>query len=176
MTGLDVDDLVARLRAAPTVHAVHEEVERAVRLDPTGVLDDEAGLHLLHRSDELTVLHVVLPPGYAPTLPHDHRMWAVVGLFAGREDNEFFRSTGAGPELELSGGRSLRAGDVLAMGAETVHAIANPSAGATSALHVYGGDLLAAERSMWRRDPWRREPYDAEGATGTTVRPVPPGA
>ena len=28
--------------------------------------------------------------------PHDHRMWAAIGIYAGQEDNAFYRRTGAG--------------------------------------------------------------------------------
>jgi predicted metal-dependent enzyme (double-stranded beta helix superfamily) len=90
-----------------------------------------------------------------------------VGIWRGRENNEFFRrSDGA---LAGSGGRVLDEGDVLMMGSDTIHAVGNPlTHSSTSALHVYGGDLLTTERSMWTEPDWREEPYDAKRATGTT--------
>ncbi len=94
-------------------------------------------------------------------------MWAVVGIAVGREHNEFFRRSSS--SLELVNGKSLDEGDVLAMGPEVIHAICNPSSGSlTSALHVYGGDLVHLERSMWTEPEWSEEPYDAKRATGTT--------
>lgn len=126
---------------------------------PHGPLVDDVGVKILHRADDLTVLHVMIPPGLPSTLPHDHLMWAVVGVYLGREDNAFFRRDGA--SLTGSGGRSLHAGDALALGADAIHAIENPSdRQPLCALHVYGGDLVAANRSMWLRDTFEELPYD----------------
>src|SRR5262249_13622838 len=50
------------------------------------------GLNTLYRSPELTILNIIWSP--CMTLyPHDHRMWAVIGLYGGREDNAFYRRT-----------------------------------------------------------------------------------
>jgi len=46
--------------------------------------------------------------------PHEHRMWAVIGMYGGQEDNAFYRRASGG--LEPAGGRELPAGDVLVMG------------------------------------------------------------
>ena len=49
-----------------------------------------AGVVKLHHAPDLTILNVI----WAPTMtmmPHDHRMWAVIGLYTGREDNIFWR-------------------------------------------------------------------------------------
>ena len=72
----------------------------------------EPGIHVLHQAPDLTVLDVVWAPGSA-ILPHDHRMWAAIAIYDGREDNAFFRrdeGRGAG-HVVPSGGRELRAGD-----------------------------------------------------------------
>ena len=45
---------------------------------------------LLHHSPELTVLNVVWAP-QMELYPHDHRMWAAIGIYEGIEDNAFFR-------------------------------------------------------------------------------------
>ena len=167
-----VEDLVSACQEViaedrPTA-AVKELLERAVR-DP-GLIDNlpgkGTGIFALHRDPSLSIFQVVVPQGYT-SLPHDHRMWAVIGICSGREDNEFFRRSGT--TLESSGGRSISDGDVLALGSETIHAIGNPhDRSHTVAIHVYGGDLVAADRSMWVPDPWTEEPYDAVRVTGTT--------
>jgi len=46
--------------------------------------------HALHVSPDLTVIKVVWAPGMR-LWPHDHRMWAAIGIYTGGEDNEFFR-------------------------------------------------------------------------------------
>ena len=141
--------------------AVKELVDRAVSDSASleAALPGRTGVELLHRSDDLTVASVVIPAGLPASLPHDHRMWAVVGVYAGQEDNQFFRRADHG--LDESGGRSILAGQALAMGSETVHAICNPSAhGALAAIHIYGGDLVAASRSMWTVPDHEEQPYD----------------
>jgi predicted metal-dependent enzyme (double-stranded beta helix superfamily) len=132
-----VKELLERTAARPS------EIEAAVG-DVTAI----SPFTVWHRSPELTVLHVVWPPG-VELLAHDHRMWAAIGLYGGREDNRFFVRRPDGG-LDVRGkGVTLRAGDAVALGADTVHAVANPSQDWTGSIHVYGGDYFAAERAMW---------------------------
>jgi predicted metal-dependent enzyme (double-stranded beta helix superfamily) len=161
----DVDAFVAEcqtsLAESQPMLAINEILERAVA-QPDAVasaLHAEPGVTVLHRDADLTVVSVVIPAGLPPSLPHDHRMWALVGIYGGQEDNQFFRRADRG--LAESGGRSLRVSDTLAMGDDTIHAIRNPlDHGALAAIHVYGGDLIGAERSMWTRPGYDEQPYD----------------
>ena len=118
-----------------------------------GVLDAPP----LYRSHELTVLNVTLRPGVL-SIPHDHRMWAVIGIYEGQENNTFYRRSG--PGLETVNTRELRAGQAMLLGADVVHAIENPLPAQTLGLHVYGGDLFAAERSMWSPHTGEEHAYD----------------
>jgi predicted metal-dependent enzyme (double-stranded beta helix superfamily) len=77
----------------------------------------------LHRSPELTILNVIWTPGMA-TYPHDHRMWAVIGLYGGREDNTFYRRSAEG--LVVVGGKELATRDAALLGKSVVHAVRNP--------------------------------------------------
>jgi len=105
----DVDDLVAACRAAaadaePRL-AIRDVLERAVS-DPRAIAEalppTRAEMVALHVSPEVTVLKLVWAPGM--TLgPHDHRMWAAIGLYSGGEENTFYRRDGDG--LDTSGGR-----------------------------------------------------------------------
>jgi predicted metal-dependent enzyme (double-stranded beta helix superfamily) len=167
----DVDAFVAEcqtgLAESQPVLAIKEIVDRAVA-EPDAVataLHAEPGVAVLHRSADLTVISVVIPAGLPQSLPHDHRMWAVVGIYEGQEDNQFFRRADSG--LVESGGRSLRVTDTLAMGDDTIHAINNPlDRRALAAIHVYGGDLIGAERSMWTRPGYNEQPYDDTKVVG----------
>jgi predicted metal-dependent enzyme (double-stranded beta helix superfamily) len=69
--------------------------------------------------------------------PHNHEMWACIGIFGGQEDNTFYRRAGGG--LVESGGRSLATGDVALMGDDTIHAVTNPLAASAGTIHIYGG-------------------------------------
>jgi predicted metal-dependent enzyme (double-stranded beta helix superfamily) len=51
-----------------------------------------AGVNVLYRSPELTIFNLIWGPQMCQ-LPHDHRMWAVIGIYTGRE--EPFEMTGA---------------------------------------------------------------------------------
>lgn len=147
--------------------AIRSLLERAVA-DPAPIQEAlgeprRAGVHPLCRSDELTVLHVVWAPGMT-ILPHDHRMWAAIGVYGGREDNIFWRrlEPGARPGIEAAGARSLGPGDALPLGREVVHSVTNPTRRFTGALHVYGGDFFAVERSEWEPESLAERPYDVE--------------
>jgi predicted metal-dependent enzyme (double-stranded beta helix superfamily) len=150
--------------------AVKDLIQEALR-DPASVkagLDAEfAGRDLstgnlanliCFRSSTLTVLKAATPPRFK-TPPHNHNMWAVIGTYDGQENNTFYRRNGEG--LEEAGGKDLKAGDVVVLGAEVIHAIANPLDRTSCAIHVYGGDLLNfASRSVWNPFTFEEHPYD----------------
>ena len=162
----DVDEFIKDCRAAldenePRV-AIREVLTREMA-DAGGiatVLDpDHAGLLPLHRSGDLTILNVVWGPGMV-LHPHDHRMWACIGIYAGREDNAFFRRNGT--TIVESGAKELRERDVLLLGDDAVHSVTNPLRNYTGAIHVYGGDFFGAGRSQWAPPELVEEPYDFE--------------
>jgi predicted metal-dependent enzyme (double-stranded beta helix superfamily) len=156
----DVDEFVAECRSALTESqprlAVRDLLERTVsRSDELeAALPATRGeLKPLYKSPELTVLNVIWAPGMS-LYPHDHRMWAAIGIFRGREDNTLFRRSGE--DLTRSGTKELDEGDVLLLGDDAVHAVENPLAECTAAIHVYGGDFFNREMSQW--DPDTLEP------------------
>src|SRR4051794_2481496 len=115
---ITVDEIVDRCRSAIGEHtpplAVRDVVDELVR-DPAtleGAIGPvtEGGIRTLHRAPDLTVLHIAWTPGMQLN-PHEHAMWAVVGLYGGQEDNTFYRRVESG--IETSGGRSLERGQVL---------------------------------------------------------------
>ncbi len=152
--------------------AVRETVSRAVS-DASAVAaarpTDEAGLTLLYRSDDLTIVDLVWAPGME-IFPHDHRMWACIGIYTGREDNRFYRrpspaDSGGGGGLVESGGKRLETSEVTLLGSDTIHAVHNPLSAPTGALHVYGGDFVAQERSQWLPPELVEQPYDTDRVT-----------
>ena len=142
--------------------AVREVLTRAVS-DPSSVASalehHHAGITLLHNGDDLTVLNVVWGPGMK--LPaHDHRMWASIGIYAGQEDNGFFRRDGK--TIVGSGGKELRESDVILLGDDAIHSVTNPLRSYTGAIHVYGGNFVTQPRSQWDEGTKLEEPYDYE--------------
>jgi predicted metal-dependent enzyme (double-stranded beta helix superfamily) len=121
----------------------------------------EGGLFPLYRSPELTILNVVWTPGMA-IYPHEHRMWAVIGLYGGQEDNTFYRRAAHG--LVAAGGKRLECSQTALLGEHVVHAVANPLRAFTVAIHVYGGDFFGTPRSEWTADTFVERPFDAERA------------
>jgi predicted metal-dependent enzyme (double-stranded beta helix superfamily) len=167
----DLDRFIADCRAAiaadPSHRAVREIVARAVSSDPSAVLagigePERAGVEPLYRSDTLTILNVVWGPRMT-VIPHNHLMWAVIGVYTGREDNIFWRRLPAGmPGIEAAGAKSLGARDVEALGRDIIHTVTNPLPRLTGAIHVYGGDFYAAARSEWDPETLTERRYDLE--------------
>jgi hypothetical protein len=117
------------------------------------------------RGLSLTVLHIVWPPE-VDLLAHDHLMWAAIGLYGGREDNQLFRSLPDG-SLEHRRAKTLHGGDSILLGDDTVHAVANPSRELTGAIHVYaihvyGGGYFREGRQMWPQPERPAVPFDVE--------------
>lgn len=168
---LDKEQFISDLQSvihdpAPT-KGVREIVRRAVA-DPAGLLKTlgepaRAGIQRLHVSEQLTVLNVVWGP-YMTLMPHNHNMWATIGVYGGREDNIFWRrlpdTDAAG--IEAAGAKSLGPGDVRPLGAEIIHSVTNPTSKLTGAIHVYGGDFFTVRRSEWDPENLVERPYDIE--------------
>src|SRR4029450_8842764 len=85
-----------------------------------------AGIERLHHAPDLTILNVVWAP-HMTLMPHDHRMWAVIGMYAGREDNISWRRAGDRAErIEAAGPRALSTGEVTSLGPDIIHSVTNP--------------------------------------------------
>jgi predicted metal-dependent enzyme (double-stranded beta helix superfamily) len=111
------------------------------------------------------VLNVVWPPKMT-IMPHNHTMWAVIGVYTGREDNIFWRRLdgGDGRRIEAAGAKALSEKDAAPLGRDIIHSVTNPIPRLTGAIHVYGGDFFAAERSEWDPETLREQRFDVERA------------
>ncbi len=170
----DLDRLIADCRAGLVedqggFRAVREVATRLVS-DPGAVLaglgePQKGGLQVLHSAPDLTILNVVWGPKMT-IMPHNHRMWAVIGVYTGAEDNIFWRRVPEAPDgvVEAAGAKSLRARDCTVLGKDIIHSVTNPLGRLTGAIHIYGGDFLAQERSEWDPETLSEQPYDLEKA------------
>ena len=164
----DVDRFVRACRdaaAAGGLPAVLDVVAGAVS-SPAEVLRTlgeprRAGAQVLHRSPELTVFNLVWGPRMCQ-LPHNHGMWAVIGIYTGREDNILWRrvADGRGPRIEAAGAKALSEREAVPLGREIIHSVVNPIPRLTGAIHVYGGDFYAVPHSQWNPERLEEEPYD----------------
>jgi predicted metal-dependent enzyme (double-stranded beta helix superfamily) len=164
---LDRDDIVDRFRKAIKEHTPQLAVRDALdALIASGDLDgalgpvELGGITNLHNSAELTVLRVVWTPGMRLN-PHNHNMWAVIGMYGGTEDNAFYRRSDRG--LVESGGKEVHEGDVLVLGDDVIHAVANTRQNFAAAIHVYGGDFFSGDRSEWDFETFTERPRDVGG-------------
>ena len=149
---------IAAPRAPQTVHQKPSARSQAGGIRPTGLLKslgepDRAGIKEIYRSPDLSILNVVWAPRMM-VMPHNHHMWAVIGVYGGREDNIFWRRIAEAGEnqLEAAGARSIAVREAQPLGDDIIHSVANPTSKFTAAIHVYGGDFFAAHRSEWDPD------------------------
>ena len=157
-----IEDCRAALKENSAQAAIRELVARAVS-DPKDVLralgePKRAGVETLYKGDDLTILNLCWGPGMV-FKPHDHRMWAVIGIYGGREDNSFFRRAPEGG-LTRHGVKQLNEKDTAPLGASIIHAVTNPLDRITGGIHVYGGDFFATPRSEWDPRTFVEQPYD----------------
>jgi predicted metal-dependent enzyme (double-stranded beta helix superfamily) len=153
----DLEQFTADCRAALAADSSHrlvrEVVARAVS-DPSAVLKGigepkRSEVQKLYHAPDLTILNVIWGP-MMTIMPHNHQMWAVIGIYTGREDNVFWRRLPDGNgKVEAAGARALCVGDAEPLGHNIIHSVTNPIPRLTGAIHVYGGDFFAAERSEW---------------------------
>ena len=162
-----VADCQAALAGPQAAVAVRELVARSVS-EPAAVMrglgePKPNGIDILHRSPELTIINLIWPANMI-VMPHDHRMWSVIGIYDGREDNILWRRLPDRTDgrIEAAGAKSISTGETVAFGADIIHSVVNPISRATGALHVYGGDLLGIERSEWDPDSLGERAYDAD--------------
>jgi len=162
-----IEDCRAGLQEDRSPKAVRDVVARAVA-EPAAVLralgePKRAQVEKLHHSSELTILNVVFAPRMT-VMPHDHRMWAIIGIYSGREDNIFWRrlKDEKGGKLEAAGARALSERDAVPLGHDIVHSVTNPVARFTGAIHVYGGDFFGTARSEWDPETLLEQPYNVE--------------
>jgi predicted metal-dependent enzyme (double-stranded beta helix superfamily) len=112
---------------------------------------DRSTYEALYRGEDILVLHGVVPPTPAPVAPHDHRMWAVIGVYQGLEHNQLFvRAEGGG--LESVDRFTVAAGEVRTLDPSTIHSVQAGGDRYLGAIHVYGGDLFGTPRSTWVGD------------------------
>jgi predicted metal-dependent enzyme (double-stranded beta helix superfamily) len=108
------------------------------------------GQWLLFRAADrsLSLFSLVVPPG-AMTPVHDHLAWGLVGLYAGNQDEEFYR-----PErgrLELIRSRPLSPGDfyTLLPPHDDVHRVRTISTITSVSIHLLANDTGCVLRNTY---------------------------
>ncbi len=147
--------------------AMREVLNEAVS-DPAAIVralgePTEAGIKPLYRADDLTIINFVWAP-HMCLMPHNHNMYALIGIYHGREDNVFWRRREQG--IEAAGAESLGVCDVATLGHNIIHSVTNPIGKMTTAIHIYGGDFFdpPIPRSEWDHETLTERPWDVEHA------------
>jgi predicted metal-dependent enzyme (double-stranded beta helix superfamily) len=158
-----VADCVALLDEDDPQAAIQEHLARAVS-DHVAVLAElgaptSAGLDVLVASPRLTIFAARWAPNMTLS-PHNHEMWALIGLYSGREDNIFWKRTAQG--LRAGGASALFPGDVASLPRDVIHSVNNPLPRFTAGLHVYGGDYFDTQRSLWDAETLTEQPSNGE--------------
>jgi predicted metal-dependent enzyme (double-stranded beta helix superfamily) len=120
-----------------------------------------AGLAPIYRTHDLTIMNHVWAP-FMSLMPHNHQMFAVVGIYSGREDNVFWRRKET--TIEAAGAKSLGGGDVAMLGRDIIHSVLNPIGKMSCAIHVYGGDFFDPDepRSEWDHETLIERPWNID--------------
>ena len=165
-TNDEIERLVSAIRDAhKDGQSGVEEMLRQLASEPSKLVSalgepTKGGIRSLYNDSEITILNIV----WAPLMvlrPHDHNMWASIGVYGGREDNVYWKRNGA--SIEATSAKSLGRGDVGSLGKDGIHSVINPVQKLTAAIHVYGGDFFAPGRSQWVGEDLEEAPFSQTG-------------
>jgi predicted metal-dependent enzyme (double-stranded beta helix superfamily) len=159
--GRFVEECFAALDADEPADTIKDLLHQVVST-PDRLIDglpDPLGQELvLFRDPRLTIIQVTIAPGLQYPA-HNHGMEAAIGLYSGLERNLWFGNA-EGDSISVRGVSELREQGSLRMTSGVIHAVANPASGHSAGLHVYLGDLIAHDRTLWHPDTLQPMPFD----------------
>jgi len=166
-----VEDCQVANREREAQAAVSEVLARAVSA-PNQVIQAigepvKAGLNVFLSSPELTIFAATWTP-QMNLMPHDHLMWASIGIYTGREDNIFWKRTSGG--IKAYGADALFQKDTALLPEDALHSVTNPLLRFTGGIHIYGGDFFGTTRSQWNPETLEEEPSDGAVIRGIFER------
>jgi predicted metal-dependent enzyme (double-stranded beta helix superfamily) len=158
-----IDEVKQAQEETDSQRATHEVLARVIA-EPRGVLaglgePSEVGIHALYRAPNLTILNVIWAPMMV-LVPHDHRMWATIGIYTGREDNILWHRDGE--LVKASSATAISERQVFDLPETAIHSVVNPIPRLTGAIHIYGGDFFGVARSSWDSETLQEHPLDLQ--------------
>ena len=89
-----IEDCDNRIGQKNNHKAVMDILSKAIE-SPNQLFDQfgeptQGGIQKIYQSDKFSILNVVWTPNMS-IMPHNHNMWAAIGVYSGREDNIFWR-------------------------------------------------------------------------------------
>ena len=169
--GSFVVDCMLANQGSDAQFAVLEVLQKAVS-DHKRVLSSfeplrKAGITPIHRSEDLTIFSAVWTP-QMNLMPHNHLMWANIGIYSGREDNIFWERDDRG--ISANRAEALFEGDAAQLPKDAIHSVTNPLLRFTGGIHIYGGDFFNTTRTQWNPETLNEEPSDGDAIRGMFER------
>lgn len=131
------------------------------------------GQWLLFRSADrsLSLFSLVVPPG-SMTPVHDHLAWGLIGLYRGNQDEEFYRPTSAGLELERQ--RPLDPGELyrLLPPRNDVHRVRTTSNVTSVSIHLLASDTGCVLRHTYDETTGEARPFRSGYVNAVCEEPV----
>lgn len=159
-----IEDFLATARQAlagpspqQAVRALLDDTVTALYNRPRRWIEHDGDEMLLASSPQLTVYHIALSPRiHYP--PHDHRVPAMIALYHGAETSFSYRRNGTA--LVRANRQEYAAPCVATLPVDVIHSVVNMGDVRSAAIHIYFGDLPAAERSIWDADLREERRFD----------------
>ncbi len=166
MSGFTLDSFVTDVRAiaagpeAPKQLRAYFDALFARPDQVAAACDGKQGDEILFEDDSVSIWHCEFAKDVSVPA-HDHQLSAVIGVYHGRERNDFFEAAPGGG-LQRSGQVELGEGDVLSIGPSAIHSVTSIGDGACNGLHVYLGNLTEVERTLFDIDSGAVMRFDDE--------------
>lgn len=106
-------------------------------------LDDDV---ILYEDSVIAVLHYRMPTGVVVP-PHDHQLYAIIGVYEGVEENHFYQAMNN--QLICQAVKPIGKGEVILMRPESIHSVQTANNQHSAAIHVYLGELTKVKRSRF---------------------------
>ena len=140
---------------------------------PASGMGGGIGQWLLYRAANrsLCLFSLVVPPG-SMTPIHDHLAWGLVGLYQGRQDEEFYRP--AGGRLELLRRRPLAPGDFyrLLPPADDIHRVRTTSDVTSVSIHLLAADTGCVLRHTYDEATGKPAPFRSGYVNAACEQPI----
>ena len=143
----------------------------------TGGMGGGIGQWLIFRAaDRSLSLFSLVVPGGSMTPVHDHLAWGLVGLYAGNQDEEFYRPEGG--RLEPQRRRALAPGDfyTLLPPRDDIHRVRTTSSETSVSIHLLANDTGCVWRHSYDERTGEASPFRSGYVNAECPdRTLPPG-
>jgi 3-mercaptopropionate dioxygenase len=130
-------------------------------------LADSYAQYLVYKpeDDSFSIVSFVWLPGQSTPI-HDHRVWGLIGIYEGEEEEERFKrlDNGSRPnyaELQSVGRHVARQGDIsyVCPPDKDIHQVRNVSSAPSVSIHIYGCNIGQWERHIFDADRRTISPF-----------------